>query len=87
MGAHPYVALFEIKTLVLMRYKYPQTNIELPLTDQEWSLNILLDDEDIGLDVADWLHLDLLIFSTGCLVTRYHIVVLILRLAARWVYF
>ena len=68
MRAHPYVALLEVETLVLVSHKNPKSNVELPLADQEWLLDILLDDEDVRFDAAHRLYrcvLGLFLSSAG----------------------
>jgi hypothetical protein len=46
----PQIPLFEEVHIQVLSQSHPDSNIELSLVDQEWSLNILLNDEGLGAD-------------------------------------
>ena len=47
VGTRPDVALLEVVALVLMCHKHPQSDVKLTLRDQQWLLNVLLDDKHV----------------------------------------
>ena len=53
MTRHPNVALFEQKTLVLVCNQHPHPHIEFAIVNQQWSLDILLQDKNVGFEDAD----------------------------------
>ena len=52
LSTHAYVAFFKEVALVFRRDHDPQSDIEFAFTDQERSLDVLLQDKDIALDIA-----------------------------------
>ena len=52
LAGHSNVALLEVVALVLGSDHHPQPDVELPLLYEQWLLNVLLQNKDIGLDLC-----------------------------------
>ena len=51
-GRGPQVSLLEEEELLVLIQEHPDTNVELALVDQQWPLDVLLDDERVVLDLV-----------------------------------
>jgi hypothetical protein len=51
-GRGPQVALLEHVQLMVLVDQHPHPDVKLPIVQQEWALNVFLDDESVVLDLV-----------------------------------